>query len=346
MLKLVSKKNGGFLLILVLGLALILAGCNSGSADKAENNADKPKTEEKQEQAVEFPTKKLTIVIPYGSGGGTDQVARMLAGIMKDDFGKPIICVNKTGGGGAVGLQYTADAEPDGHTIVLTTSNISTVKITGNSELTYKDFEPIIGVNFDSPALVVRSDSPWKTAEEFIAYAKENKVSIGTGSPGGLWHVGVIKLQKETEAKFNIVPSTTGGAKASVRLMGGHVDAIAIPPNEAMNGLESGEFRMLATMTPERVEAFPDIPTFKDLGYDVNIRSVRGFLAPKGTPSEIIKILHDKIKKAVEDQRYVDFIQKKASNIFYMNTAEYKKYLDQELKDYTQLIKDAGLAKE
>jgi tripartite-type tricarboxylate transporter receptor subunit TctC len=331
------------LLILALILSLALVGCGN---DKNANgkSAENKKTEEPK---VTYPVKQLTVVVPFGAGGGTDQVARMLAGIMEPDFGQPIVCVNKTGGAGAVGYTETANAKPDGYNIVLSTSNISTIKATGNSQLTYKDFEPIIAVNFDSPALMVRSDSPFSSAKELLDYAKENpkKINIGTGSPGGLWHVGVIKLEKEADVKFNIVPSTTGGAKASVSLLGGHVDAIAIPPNEAIAQLKSGEFKMLAIMTSERVKAFPDVPTFKELGYDVEIISLRGYLAPKGTPAEIVKILHDKIKKAMDNEKYIDYMDKQVSNIIYMDSAKYKQYLEKEFINYTKLIEEAGLAK-
>lgn len=328
------KKMWVVLISALLMLSLVIVGCNA-------NN----KTE--QSKKGKYPEKPLTMVIPFGAGGGTDQVARMLAGIMEKDFGQPIICVNKTGGAGAIGYTETANAKPDGYNIVLSTSNISTIKATGNSQLTYQDFEPIIAVNFDAPALMVKADSPYKTAKELLDYAKKNpkKLNVGTGTPGGLWHVGVIKLEKEAGVQFNIVPSTTGGASASVSLLGGHVDAIVIPPNEAIAQIKSGEFRMLGTMTPERLKDFPDVPTFNEMGYNVVILSLRGYLAPKGTPAEIVKVLHDHLKKAMENEKYINYMKDQVSNIIYMDSAKYKEYLAKEYESYTKLIEEAGLAK-
>jgi len=342
------KKIWVMLLSLILVFSVVLTGCGgSTETNKLEVTPKPTPTEQNKEiEKIDYPNQALTVVIPYGAGGGTDQVARIIGGLIEENgFGKPVVGVNKVGGGGAVGLTETANSKSDGYTIVLSTSNISTLRETGNTELIYSDFEPIIAVNFDAPVLMVRSDSEWKTAEEFLTYAKENTVNIGTGSPGGLWHVGAIKLQKESNTKFNIIPSSTGGASASVSLMGGHVAAIVIPPNEAIAQIKSGEFRVLASMTPDRIKAFPEVPTFKELGYDVEILSLRGYLAPKGTPKEIIKILHDEIKKAMDSSKFINYMDEQVSNVIYMDSEGYTKYLEKELSSYSQIIKEAGLSK-
>ncbi|CEP68251.1 Bordetella uptake gene [Moorella glycerini] len=312
--------------VALLGVGLVLGGCA-----KSEKS---------------FPKGDITIVVPFGAGGGTDQVARVLGDLVDKAIEPAVVIVNKTGGAGAVGLTEVSKAQPDGYTLVLMTSNISTLKWTGHSKLTYKDFEPICAVNYDAPALIVRSDSPWKSYEDFAKTAKERTVRVATGAPGGLWQAGALVLAKRAGLQLNIVPAEQGGAPAAVKLLGGHVEAIVVPPNEAASQIESKQFRVLGVMAPDRNPFAPDAPTFKELGLDLDIRSVRGFLAPKGTPAEVIKTLEELFKTAWNSKEYQDYMKKTGSNTIWMGTQEYISHLTSEYEKYHALLKETGLAKE
>lgn len=320
-------------LLFTMVASLMLAGCNSGDKNKAKK--------------VEWPEKGkvVKVIVPYGTGGGADQVARILTGVLeKKDAGKFVV-ENKVGGIGSIGLMDVKKSSPDGYTLGIMPSNISTFKIAGTADLTYKDFKPVIAVNYDPCALIVRKDSGWNTFEDFKKAASAKQLNIATGSAGGIWHLGAIALQQKTGLKFNMVPMTTGGAPAATMLMGKHVDGIIVAPNEAASQIKSGDFKILAVMAPERSDNFKDVPTFKELGYDVDIRSVRGICAPKDTPDEVVKKIHDLFKEAAKDQQYLDYMKTSLSNSTYMSSEEYSQYCEKELGVYTQLMKDAGLAK-
>lgn len=296
---------------------------------------------------ADYPKKPITILVGFSAGGGTDQVGRFLCGIMEKDLGQPCVVSNIPGASGARSLMEITKAKPDGYTVLFITSNISTLKATGHSPLTYKDIKQIVAVNFDSPALIVRSDAPYKTLEEFVTAAKASpgKINIGTGAPGGLWHLGILAFEQAAGIKLNIIPNTAGGAGAAVRLMGKHVDAIFNPPNEAIAQLKSGEFKLLASTSEKRVASFPDVPTFKEKNMNVRIASYRGFHVPQDTPDEIVAILAKAIEKAANSEEYHEFMKSTFSNAIYMNTEDYIRYLERELPEYTKLVERAGLKK-
>lgn len=323
-----SKKN--FLVIMALVLftfAVVLSGCGAGTSSKP------------------FPQRDITMVVPFGTGGGTDQVARVLGDLIDKAVPPAVIVVNKTGGAGALGLTEVSKAQPDGHNLVLMTSNISTLVWTGHTKLTYKDFEPVAAVNYDAPALIVKNDSPWKTYADFANDAKTRTLKVATGAPGGLWQVGAIALMKRQELKLNIIPSDTGGAPAAIKLLGGHVDAIVVPPNEASNQIIAKQFRVIGIMAPDRNPLSPETLTFKEMGIDLDIRSVRGFLVPKGTPVETIKTLEGLFKSAYDNKGYQEYMKKTGSNVVWMGTKDYTAYLSTELNKYESLLKETGVTK-
>lgn len=294
-----------------------------------------------------YPEKPVTAIVGFGAGGGTDQVCRFLCGMVEKDLKQSFVVSNLPGASGARSIGEVLKAKGDGYTLLFMTSNLSTLKATGHTKHTYKDLKQIVAVNFDSPALIVRTDSPYKTLEDFIAAAKEKpgRINIGTGAPGGLWHVGILAFEKAAGIKLNSIPTTSGGAGAAVRLMGGHVEAIFNPPNEAIAQLKSGEFRVLATTSSEKLAAFPDVPTFKSKGMDVLIASYRGFHVPPSTPDEVVKVLEEAFAKAAKSEEYKNFMNTTFSNATFMNAADYTKYLEWELPEYTKLIELAGLKK-
>jgi len=318
-------------LLIVVLISVLLVGCNSGETSEPAQWPEKDKV--------------VKVIVPYGTGGGADQVARILTGVLEKNNKGKFVVENKVGGSGSIGLMELSKAAPDGYTLGILPSNISIFKIMGTADLTYKDLKPIIAVNYDACALIVRKDSGWKTFDDFKKAAQSKELNIGTGSIDGIWYLGAIDLQNKTGLKFNIVPMTSGGAPAATMLMGGHVDGIVIAPNEAASQINSGDFEVLALMAPERSQNLKEVPTFKELGYDIDIRSIRGIAAPKDTPDEIVKIIHDLFREAAQDPQYLDYMNTSLSNATYMSTEEYTEYCEKELELYSQLVKDAGLAK-
>lgn len=295
-------------------------------------------------QAVDYPAKPITVYVGFAPGGGTDQVARFLCGMIEQKLGQPVVVSNIPGKRRA---QHQGYRQGQTGRLYSAVHDLQPVHAAGNghSPYTYKDLKQIAGVNFDAPALIVRTDSPWKTLEDFTAAAKASpkKINVGSGTPGGLWHLSILALEHAAEIKVNTVPSTSGGAAAAIRLMGKHLDAIIVPPNEALAQLKSGEFRMLAIMTEDRIANFPDVPTFKEKGLDLVIASHRGFHAPKNTPDDIVQKLAGLLQEAVASPQYAEFMTQTFSNALFEGPEEFTKYLEWELPAYTELVEKAGL---
>ena len=317
--------------LMVVALLAFLTACGAGTETGTEG--------------TNFPDKRVTIVVPWNAGGGGDQVARALAPIVEEELGQTVTVTNITGGSGAVGFTEIHNADPDGYTIGIVGSSISTLKPVGSVPFNSSDFEPIIAVNYDPAAIIVKDDAPWQTVDELIEDAKANpgEILMGTSGTGGIWYLASLAFELKTGTEFNIIPDSGGAAPNMVKLLGGHVDVVAVGPNEAAAQLESGDARILALMGPERMEAFPDAPTMLEAGHDVEIISSRGFLAPKGTPREVIEILHDAFSVAVESEHYQEFIKNSVSNALNMDPDTYREFLAEDDQMFDELIRELGL---
>lgn len=289
-----------------------------------------------------YPSKDVTLVVPYSAGGGTDMVARILAKEAEKVLGGTIAVVNKPGGGSAPGMLSVAQAKSDGYTLCAVAPPVVTLNRLGKADISYEDFQPVVGVNFDPFTITVRADAPWGTIEEFIKYAKENpgKVKLGTTTPGGAWHTGALALEDRSGAKFKIIPFEKGAKPAVVDLLGGNLDAVTVSVPEVAPNVEAGKFRILAVAGDEGVEAFPDVPTFTEVGIDVPpIGAYRGIMAPKGTPEEVIKVLHDAFKEALTTEAVNQFMKENLLGKMYMSTEDWTHFLEEQDKVFADLIK-------
>lgn len=321
----------------ILGLALLfmlssVVGCGSKTSNTNDTTAKKAET---------FPTKGISLVVPYAAGGGTDMVARILATQVEKELGQTVTVVNKPGGGSALGMLDVAQAKPDGYNLVIVAPPVVAMSRLGQSKISYKDLQPVIGVNNDYFALTVAKDAPWNTIQEFMDYAKKNpgKVQVGTTTPGGAWHTAAIALEDKTGIKLKIIPFEKGAPPAIAELLGGHLDAITVSVPEVAANVKGGKLKILAVAGNDRVEDFKDVPTFKESGIDVPaIGAYRGIMAPKGTPEEVVKKLHDAFKKAVDSKEVEDFLKKNIYGKMYLSTADWTKFLENEDKIFIELM--------
>lgn len=296
-----------------------------------------------------YPERPISLIIGYGPGGGTDSVSRIMADIMSKQTKQKIIVQNMPGAGTGLALDKITEAKPDGYTIFMSSSNMNIVKACGQSKYTYKEIDQLGSVNFDAPALLVNSDSAYKTLEDFINFVKsaKDKVNVGTSTPAGVWHMGLMRFLKRAsiEQYVNVVPSTGGGGGVNVRLLGRHVEAIFIAPNEVSSQIKNKDFRMLAIASAERAPTFPDVPTFRERGIDCVLITMRGFHVPKGIPAEAKEFLVKAIKTAADSKDYTDYAKNTYSNAIYMTPEEYRKHNNAEYPDYLQLLDETGLVK-
>ena len=291
--------------------------------------------------AADFPTKEVQILIPYAPGGATDLVFRALAASTSKYLGKAVVVVNKAGGAGAVGFTEAAQARPDGYTVVTAITPLTILPHQVKTAFTYKDFEPIINVVQDPAMFQVRADSPWKTLQEFLDYAKKNPgmITVGNSGAGGGVHLIALAFERAAGVKFNHIPFAGGGPSVTA-LLGGHIHAVSVSPPEGIAHVKAGKLRIIALFSAKRMEAFPNVPTVREQGVNFVMSQWRGLAAPKGTPADVIKKLHDAFKQGMEDPAFVKNAADMTVQLAYLGPAEFGKMMAQDDERYTKLVEE------
>ena len=297
-------------------------------------------TDSKEETAStkDYPNKPINVIVSYKAGGGTDRGARVLAPIAEKTLGQPFVIINKPGADGELGFTELAQAKPDGYTIgFINLPTFVSLPLQRNTRYAKSDVVPIANHVYDPGVLVVRADSKWKTLEDFVTYAKENpeKITVSNNGTGASNHIGAAHLAYEAGIKLTHVPFG-GSSDMLAALRGSHVDATVAKISEVTQLVKSGELRLLGSYTKERLENFPEIPTLKEKGYDILFGSARAIVAPKGTPDEVIKVLSEKLKEAIQSEEHMEAAKKGDLPIKYMSPEELQTYMDEQeeyLKD-------------
>jgi tripartite-type tricarboxylate transporter receptor subunit TctC len=295
---------------------------------------------------AEYPEREITVIVPWAAGGGTDLITRILVDVMAKDLGKPMVVVNKPGGGGLIGFNTIKAAKPDGYTLGITTNSQILQKYSASSYLDWRVFTPIALHNYDPAGFTVKTDAPWKTVKEALAYAKANpmKMRVSNSGPGAIWHVAAAILGSKAGVQFTHVPY--GGANpAAVAVAGGHVEATTASPGEVATLVKGGKLRILAVASEKRDPLFPNVPTFKEVGIDFVFGVWRCLVAPKDTPKEIIAKLEKSAEKAVRDPKFVDFMTKNGFGQTYRGSAASAAIMAQDEKDMEKIVPGLGLKK-
>lgn len=295
--------------------------------------------------ADEYPTKPINFLIPFGAGGSADLMGRALASGTEGVLGESIVAINRPGAGG--GIMYTAlkGAAADGYTLGWNSTSILTSTNIGNVPFKYTAFTQVCRIGYTGMPIVVRTDSPWKTFQEFISYAKKNpgKIKIGNAGTGSGTHLTAVMLEKT--AKLQVVHVPLGAKRRVPSLLGGEVEAICVPLPEAAPQVLGGKFRILAMSTEERDPTYKDVPTMKELGYPVVMELFRGISVPAGTPAPVLAKLEAAFKKGAQDPTFVNLAKKKGFNISFMGTAEFEKYIAVQNENVATAMKLGGLVK-
>ncbi len=299
--------------------------------------------------AAEYPTKRITLVIPFMAGAGTDLTGRALATAAKKYLGQPIICENIAGGGGTVGPTLVVKKPADGYTIGITASN--TVNI--NWHMREMDFHPlddvthIIRVSGILNAIVVRADSQWKTIQEFIQYSKQNpqKISYGSSGVGTPPHLAMEELASLAGGIQWIHVPYKGAADSSTALLGGHVEAISGSSGGWAHLVDAGKFRVLATYAPLRSARYTQVRPLKEIGYALAYSSPLDIMGPKGMPKAVVKKLHDAFKMVIDEPEFQAVLKKIDMFPIYLNSEDLEKASQQEFDHMGQVVQKLGLQK-
>lgn len=296
--------------------------------------------------AQEFPTKPITLIVPFPAGGPTDLAMRALGDAASKHLGQPVIVENKAGGAGTVGpATMAATAKPDGYTI--SQMPITVYRLPLMQETTWKpdDFSYIIHLTGYVFAHIAAADTPFKTWADVVEYAKKNpgKVTYGSSGTGGSPHLGTEQVAEKDGIKLTHVPFK-GAAELHAAVAGGHV-MVGAGGASSKQIVDAGKARFLNVWTAKRQKSFPEVPTLQEIGYPFVIDSPFGIAGPKGMDPKVVQKLHDAFKKAIEDPAVIETLDRFEMVPNYKNSADYKLAVDEQIRLERGLLERIGLLK-
>ena len=297
--------------------------------------------------AQAYPTKPITMVVPWPAGGSTDIVMRTISEAAAKHLGQPIVTDNKPGASGTLGpAVMAANAKPDGYTIAQ--MPITVMRLPLMQKTTWdavKDFTYVVHLTGYTFGITTKGDGPYKTWQDLVAFAKANPGKVTYASPGAgtSLHIGMEQIAAHAGIQITHVPFK-GGAETNAAVLGGHTtlqaDSTGWKPL-----VDAGELRLLAIWTAERSKNWPNAPTLKELGYPFVFDSPFGIAGPKSMDAAIVEKLHDAFKKAVEEKAVIDTMAKYDMVPRYMNTADYRKFVQEIIDGEKAALEKIGLAK-
>ncbi len=296
-----------------------------------------------------YPSRPISMIVAFPPGGVADITARPTAAAMEKLLKQPVTIANRTGAAGAVGNAVVANAKPDGYTILMALSSISVIPAADelfNRKPAYSldQFAPIALISADPTILVTHPSLPVKSLKELVALARAKPGQLSYSSSGiyGALHMPMEIFLHAAKLKMRHVP-TTGGGPAINAILGGHVELTAGGPAAISGHVKAGKMRPLASWGALRHASYPNIPTFKELGYkDVEYYIWAGMFAPKGTPEPVMKVLRDAARKAVEDPGFKNAMANVDSLVQYLDAPDFAKYWEADGKRLAALVKIVG----
>jgi len=296
-----------------------------------------------------YPSRPITVVAPFPPGGVADLTARPVAAALEKVLKQPTAVVNKTGAAGAVGMQFVATSRPDGYTLLLALSSISIIpeadKLFGRPPAyTVDQFAPVALISADPTILVVRTESPWRTAAEFVEDARKRPGQISYSSSGiyGTLHMAMELLSHGAGIKLRHVPFA-GAGPALTAVLGGHVDALASGPAVVLPQIKSGKLRALAGWGDKRVAALPEVPTFKELGYpEAEFYIWAGLFAPRGTPEPVLAKLREAMRAVAADPEFKSAMDKLETPIAFRQGDEFQRFFDADARRLAEGVRKVG----
>ena len=295
------------------------------------------------------PERPVEIVVGFAPGGGNDKSARIMQKIWKD-LGLESVVVNRVGGGGALAYTYVSQKIGDGHALAIAQAGLNTNHITGRSPLMYTDVTPLSFVGSEPVGLAVRADSPYRTLKEFVAQLRKDpqSLSISVGSTrGAINHFAAALLAKAAGIDPNKLKILVfgGGAESVTNLLGGHIDAMSQAINNAIPHYKAGKMRILAISTPKRSADLPDVPTFREQGFDVDIDGWTIFVGPKNMPPTQVAYWEQIFAKSVDHRDWRQYLQSNAWEWGYKNARDTLAYVKQDYDMSRRLLVELGMAK-
>jgi tripartite-type tricarboxylate transporter receptor subunit TctC len=298
--------------------------------------------------AQEYPTRPITMIVPFPPGGVADTVARPVAEAMGRALKQPIVVENRAGAGGGVGMSAAARSAPDGYTVLLALSSISIIpeadRILKRAPMyELNQLQPIARFTADPTVLVVRADAPWQTAQEFVADLKRNPAKYSYGSSGnyGTMHVPMEMLKNTANFRMLHVPYT-GAGPAVLALLSGQVDAVSTGPATVVQQIRAGRLRALAHWGEGRLAALPDVPSLTELGYGVQFAQWSGLFVPAGTPDSVVTRLREAAQSAANDPKVIQTIGGAGTPMLYLDAPDFARYWNADAARMADVVRKIG----
>ena len=283
-------------------------------------------------QDAPWPSRPLTMVVPFPPGGVADLVGRPVAAALEKQLGQPVVVENRAGAGGGLGMQQVARAKPDGHTLLMALSSISILpeadRVLGRAPMyAHRDLVPVARFTADPVVLAVRADAPWKTVADFVDDARRRPGQIPYGSSGnyGTMHVPY-----------------TGAGPAVVGLLGGQVDALATGPSSIVQQVKAGKVRVLGSWGDARLASLPDVPTLKEAGFDVAFSQWAGLFVPAGTPEPVVARLRAASRAILADAQMLQRFETLGTPLQYLDAPEFARFYERENDVLSDVVRRIG----
>ena len=295
-----------------------------------------------------YPNRPVAYVVPWAAGGGTDTVSRMIATVLQDYLGRPVNVLNRTGGGGVVGHLALAQAQPDGYTTGAITVELTMMHHQGLTNLTYEEYTPLALLVNNFAAVSVRADAPWDTLDDLLQDVRANpgRFRASGTSRGGIWDLARIGMLQEAGLSSSDLPwiPSQGAAPAFQELLAEGVDVVTAALVEAGPLLKAGQIKVLGVMADERLDAFPDVPTLREQGFDWTMSSWIGVGAPAGLPDAVRNRLSSALEDAAEDAQYVEALERAGFNPQFLKADEFESFIAEQDSVNGALLRAAGIA--
>ncbi len=315
---------------------IALTGCGANANAGASNSAA---------AASDFPKKgkSIDLIVAFSSGGAVDTAARLIQPVLEKELGTNVEVVNKPGAGGQIGYTALTSAKPDGYTIGATGSPsvvVSPLDPARGAKYTRDSFQPLGRQVIDPTVIAVQPDSPYQTLKDLLEAVKAKPKSL-TASTTGIQtgeHFALAQIQQATGSEFAPVHFSEGASQATTAFLGKHVDVLVANVSDANDLTKQGKARVLGVMSAERAPSLPDVPTFKESGYDLTAGTARGYSAPAGLPDAVAKKLEAALEKAIEDPAVVQKMKDLGLETSYLNGADYQKFWAGQEDDFKKAL--------
>ncbi len=299
-------------------------------------------------QESNYPASPITLLVPNPPGGASDINARLLAEPWSAALKQPVVVLHKPGMGGAIGAAQVAKAKPDGYTVLMALSSVVVApeaeKVSGRKPLyELEQLEPIALISSDPMVVLVRADSPWKTLGDLVKAAKAKEGAINYSSSGnfGPIHLSVEMLAHQAGIKLTQVPFN-GGGPSLLALLGGQVEMTTAAPAVALAQIQSGKVRPLATSGAKRLSMLPDVPTYREAGFDAEYYIWAGLYAPAGTPQAVIQVLRETVSKVARGPALAAAMQKQSIVFDYRDAPDFARFADEDRLRMTRVVRAIG----